>query len=58
MLSRPALVATKLLSNGYQGLFPPGVKRPGPEAEYSPPTGAEVKKIWIYPSIPPYAFMV
>jgi hypothetical protein len=38
-----------LLSNGYQ--------RPGREADHSPPTSAEVKKIWIYTSIPPYAFM-
>jgi hypothetical protein len=27
------------------------------EADYSPPTNAEVKKIWII-SIPQYAFMV
>jgi hypothetical protein len=33
------------------------VKRPGREADHSPPTSAEVKKIWIYTSIPPYAFM-
>jgi hypothetical protein len=34
-----------------------GVKRPGREAEHSPPTSAEVKKMWIYTSTPPYAFM-
>jgi hypothetical protein len=34
-----------------------GVKRPGREADHSPPTSAEVKKIWIYTSTPPYAFM-
>jgi hypothetical protein len=45
-----------LLSNGYRGLFP-GVKRPGRKADHSSPTSAEVKKIWIYTSIPPYAFM-
>jgi hypothetical protein len=33
-----------LLSNGYRGLFPRGVKRPGREADHSPPTSAEVKK--------------
>jgi hypothetical protein len=33
------------------------VKRPGREAEHSPPTSAEVKKMWIYTSTPPYAFM-
>jgi hypothetical protein len=35
----------------------PGVKRPGREADHSPPTSAEVKKMWIYTSTPPYAFM-
>jgi hypothetical protein len=35
----------------------PGVKRPGREADHSPPTTAEVKKMWIYTSTPPYAFM-
>jgi hypothetical protein len=32
------------LSNGYQGLFPWGVKRPGREADHSPPSSAEVKE--------------
>jgi hypothetical protein len=36
-----------LLSNGYRGLFPPGVKRQGREADHSPPRSAEVKKMWI-----------
>jgi hypothetical protein len=35
----------------------PGVKRPGREVDHSPPTTAEVKKMWIYTSTPPYAFM-
>jgi hypothetical protein len=34
-----------------------GVKRPVREADHSPPTIAEVKKMWIYISTPPYAFM-
>jgi hypothetical protein len=34
-----------------------GVKLPGLEAEHSSPTSAEVKKMWFYTSIPPYAFM-
>jgi hypothetical protein len=46
-----------LLSNGYRGLFPRGVKRPGREVDHSPPASAEVKKMWIYTSTPPYAFM-
>jgi hypothetical protein len=40
---------------GTKGPFP-GVKRQGHEADYSPPTSAEVKKT-IYTSTPPYAFM-
>jgi hypothetical protein len=34
-----------------------GVKWPGCEADYSPPTSAKVKKTWVYTSTPPYAFM-
>jgi hypothetical protein len=33
------------------------IKRPGREVYHSPPTSAEVKKMWIYTSTPPYAFM-
>jgi hypothetical protein len=35
----------------------PGVKQQGREPDHSPPATAEVKKMWIYTSIPPYAFM-
>jgi hypothetical protein len=38
--------------------FSPGEKRQRLEADHSPPTSAEVKKVWIYKSAPPYAFMV
>jgi hypothetical protein len=31
----------------------PGVKRPGREAGHSPPTSAEVKKMWVYTSTSP-----
>jgi hypothetical protein len=31
----------------------PGVKRPGREADHSPPASAEVQKMWICTSIPP-----
>jgi hypothetical protein len=34
-----------------------GVKRLGREADHSPPASAEVKKMWIYTSTPPHAFM-
>jgi hypothetical protein len=33
------------------GAIPPGVKRPEHEAEHSPPTSTEVKKMLIYPYI-------
>jgi hypothetical protein len=41
------------------GSFPGGggVKRPGREADHSPPASAEVKKMWTYASTPPYTFM-
>jgi hypothetical protein len=32
------------LTNGYRGTLSPGVKRPRREADYLPPTSAEVKK--------------
>jgi hypothetical protein len=40
------------------GALSPGVKRPGRESDHSPPPSAAVKKMWIYTSIPPHAFMV
>jgi hypothetical protein len=49
--------APSLLSNGYCRVFRPGVKRPGHEADHSPPTTAEVKKMWLYTSTPPYFFL-
>jgi hypothetical protein len=41
-----------LLSNGYQGSCSGG------KADHSTPACAKVKKMWIYTSTPPYAFMV
>jgi hypothetical protein len=35
----------------------PGVKRPGREADHSPPYNAEVKKMWSYTSTSQYAFI-
>jgi hypothetical protein len=34
-----------------------GVKRPGREADHSPPTSAEVTKTWVYTATPLYLFM-
>jgi len=39
------------------GALTPGVKRPGREADHSPPCSAEVKKERSYTSAPPYVFM-
>jgi hypothetical protein len=33
------------------------VRRPGLEADHSPPTSAKVKKTWIYTSTPSCTFM-
>jgi hypothetical protein len=35
------------------GVLSLGVKRPGPEADHSPPSSAEVKNKWSYTSTPP-----
>jgi hypothetical protein len=42
-----------LLSNGYLGALSLGKKRPGREADHSPPSSAEVKNAWSYTSTPP-----
>jgi hypothetical protein len=41
---------------GVGGSFP-GIKQQGLEADRSPSTSAEVKKMWIYTSTPLYVFM-
>jgi hypothetical protein len=55
--SRPALGFTQPRIQWVPGALSPGVKRQGREADHSPPPSAEVKKMWIYTSTPPYAFM-
>jgi hypothetical protein len=40
------------------GTLPLGVKRPGREADHSPPSSAKVKNAWSYTSTPKYVFMV
>jgi hypothetical protein len=39
------------------GVLFPRVKRPGREADLSPPSGAEVKNSWSYTSTPHYVFV-
>jgi hypothetical protein len=54
--SRPVIVLA-LPFFAFTGGSLPGLKRQGREADQSPPTSAEVNKIWIYTSTPPYALM-
>jgi hypothetical protein len=53
---RPALESIQPPTQWVTGAFSLGVKRPGSEANHLTPTSAEVKKMWIYASTPPYAF--
>jgi len=46
-----------LLSNGYQGFFPWGVRMPEREADHSPKSSVEVENAWSYISTPQYVFM-
>jgi hypothetical protein len=55
--SRQALGPTQPPIKWVPGALFLGVKRPGREADHSPPTSAEVKKTWLCTSTPPYAFM-
>jgi hypothetical protein len=55
--SRPGLRSTQPPIQWVPGALSLTVKRPGREVDHSPPTSAEVKKVWIYTSIPPYVFM-
>jgi hypothetical protein len=55
--SRPDLAFIQLPSQWVSGALSPAVKRPGREADHSPPSTAEVKKTRIYASTPPYVFM-
>jgi hypothetical protein len=57
MSSRPALGPTRPPIQWVPGTLSPGIKRQGREADHSPPTSAEVKKMWIYTSTSPYTFM-
>jgi hypothetical protein len=50
--SRPVLGPTQPPIQWVPGALSPGVKRQGHEADHSPPTSAEVKKMWLYTAIP------
>jgi hypothetical protein len=55
--SRAALGPIQPPIHWVSGALSLGVKRPGCEAEHSPPSSAEVKNAWSYTSTPQYAFM-
>jgi hypothetical protein len=55
--SRPTVGPTQPHIQWVPGPLSPGVKRQGREADHSPPTSAEVKKMRIYTSTPPDTFM-
>jgi hypothetical protein len=57
MSSRPALWPTQPPIQWVPGALSPVAQRPGREAGHSPPASTEVRKMWIYGSIPSYAFM-
>jgi hypothetical protein len=54
---KPALRPTQSPIQWVPGDLSPGVKRQGREADHSSPASSKVKKMWIYTSTPPYAFI-
>jgi hypothetical protein len=54
---RLALGPTEPPLQWLQGALSLGIKRPGREADYSPPFSAEVKNVWSIPPLPQYVFM-
>jgi hypothetical protein len=55
--SRPALGPNQSPIEWVSGTISSGGKQPTREAGHSPPTSAEVKKIWILTSTPSYVYM-
>jgi hypothetical protein len=55
--SRPALGTTHPPIQWVPGALSLGAKRPGHDANHSPPPSAEVKNAWSYTSTPRYALM-
>jgi hypothetical protein len=55
--SRRALRPTQPAIEWVPEALSPAIKRSGREADHSPPTSAEVMKMWNYTATPPYTFM-
>jgi hypothetical protein len=55
--SRTALGPTQPPIQSVPWVFSVRVKRPGREADHSPPSSAEVKNAWSYTSTPQYVFV-
>jgi hypothetical protein len=55
--SRPAVGPTQPPIKWVPGALSSGIKWQGREADHSPPTSAQVKKMWIHPPTPQYAFI-
>jgi hypothetical protein len=51
--SRKVVGPTQPPTQWVPGALSLGVKRPGSEADHSPPSSAEVKNAWSYTSTPP-----
>jgi len=56
--SRPVLGPTQPPIEWIPGCLSLGVKRPGHEADYTPPSSAKVKSVWHCSSTLPFIFMV
>jgi hypothetical protein len=50
-------MSSQLPTQRVPGHLSPGIKRPGHEADHSPPFSADVKNAWSYTSIHQYDFM-
>jgi hypothetical protein len=55
--SRRALGPTQPHIQWVSGALTLGIKRPGREADHSPPSSSEIKIVWSYTSTPPKVFM-
>jgi hypothetical protein len=55
--SRPDLGPTQRPNEWIQAALSLGIKRPGRQADHSPPSSAEIKNAWSYTSVPPYVLM-